>query len=259
MARQGPAGTNRPACKVVAPKVWDAYLARMHRGASIAHGSDMHETSFLAACDSGSASPTHRPDGASDTSLEMGSDGEVPEATIDASNDSPTSETGPDGAAPEAAIDATNDSPISETGPDATADADAGPCTAELDTFTFCPATYPASLAAACESELVCCGRRVTFAFGVSTASCRSLAAIVYGGPPHYKFCLYSGVDAGALIGAEVVTDFPELCNNTAETIVGGQVPPSCQNEIYSQLGVPDSGSTTVQCDGGAPPDGAAD
>ena len=96
---------------------------------------------------------------------------------------------------------------------------------------------------------------------GVSTAACGSLVAIVYGAPPHYSFCVYQGVDAGALVGAQRVTDFPELCNNTSEVITAGQVPAACNNNsaIYLQLGVADSGSVTVLCDdGGVHRDAAA-
>jgi hypothetical protein len=134
-----------------------------------------------------------------------------------------------------------------DAGADADARADAGPdagsCTAALSTF-HCPATYPSDLSAACLSAFQ----------GVSSATCDGLAAIAQGGPPHWSFCVYQGVDAGALVGAQSITDIPELCNNTSDTITGGQVPASCSQAIYQQINPSVDGSVTIVCDGGASP-----
>jgi hypothetical protein len=193
---------------------------------------------FLAACDSGNGSARPGPDATPDTALEAGSEGTTPDARNDGFDDgpgdAPVSETGPD-----APADA-----LSEATRDATADADtdAGPCTAPLEAFG-CPATYPAVLSNAC-----------TGANGVITAApCGSLVAVIQGGRPHYSFCLYEGVDAGALVGTQRVTDNDEYCN----VLTGGQVPATCNDQILTYLdpgGYPDSGSITVPCDGGAGP-----
>ncbi len=126
---------------------------------------------------------------------------------------------------------------------DADAQADAGSCTAALSTFV-CQPTYPSDLTDACYGPFS----------GVSSATCGGLAAIAIGGPPHWSFCLYQGVDAGALVGAQNITDIPELCNNTSDTITGGQVPASCSQAIDQQINPSVDGSVTIVCDGGASP-----
>jgi len=125
---------------------------------------------------------------------------------------------------------------------------DAGECTAPLDTFG-CPATYPAVLSSACLGPFD----------GLSTASCGSLAAIVHGGPPHWSFCLYQGVDAGALVGAQNLTDIPERCNNTSYTTTGGEVPASCSLQLVQQINPSPAGSIFVACDDAGARDAAGD
>jgi hypothetical protein len=124
---------------------------------------------------------------------------------------------------------------------------DAGVCSAPLDTFG-CPATYPSELSSACLGPFD----------SLETASCGPFAAIAHGGPPHWSFCLYRGEDGGTLVGAQSITDVNELCNNTSDTITGGQVPASCSNAIYQQIDPSPDGSTTVLCTGDAGPQDAA-
>ena len=202
----------------------------------------------LVGCDSGNGS-TPGMDATADTAVETGSDATPGEAATDGAADSSIDALGPETAADarpdvlaDGALDATPDQST-----DAAIDADGGPCTAPLDAF-HCPAAYPSDLRAACG----------TSSGIVSTASCSSLAAIVYGGPPHYSFCLYAGADAGALIGAQSITDINEFCGGTAYLMTGGQVPVTCHSEVYAQLGPPDSGSTSATCDGGGAPRDAA-
>jgi hypothetical protein len=140
------------------------------------------------------------------------------------------------------------DASLAETGPDAPGDADAGPCTQPLGTF-HCPSVYPAMLSA------VCADANLSTNLPVSTATCSSLPVVVISWMPHYYFCVYDGVDAGALVGAEAISDIDEFCNGTAYIETGGQVPATCLSEVISQVGGSISGqsdaSTTVVCDGG--------
>ncbi|MDP9152348.1 MAG: hypothetical protein M3O36_20675, partial [Myxococcota bacterium] len=165
--------------------------------------------------------------------IDSGLDASGPETAADARPDVPA----------DGALDATRDQSV-----DAAIDTDGGPCTAPLDAFHCPAAAYPTDLRTACG----------TSSGLIHTASCGSLAAIVYGGPPHYSFCLYAGADAGALVGAQSITDINEFCGGTAYTLTGGQVPVTCPSEVYAQLGGPDSGSMSTTCDGGGAPRDAA-
>jgi hypothetical protein len=62
----------------------------------------------------------------------------------------------------------------------------------------------------------------------LSTALCDSFAAIAHGLPVVWLFCLYHGVDAGALVGAQTTSDVPEMCNGTSFTMTGGELRASC-------------------------------
>jgi hypothetical protein len=123
---------------------------------------------------------------------------------------------------------------------------DAGECTAPLDTFG-CQATYPAVLSSACRGSFD----------RLSTASCGSLAAVVHGAPP-WAFCLYQGGDAGALVGAQSISDVQEMCNSTSFTTTGGEVPASCYGQILQQMNPSPDGSTQVVCGDDAGARGAA-
>jgi hypothetical protein len=151
-----------------------------------------------------------------------------------------------------AAFDA-NSNAADDHRPDAAGDAphdgDAGICVAPLDTFP-CPVTYPARLETAC----------AVHPFSVSVGQCGALLAIIFDSAPHFSFCLYQGADGGTLVGAEVLSDTPEFCSHTAETMSSGQTAANCTSEIYGQaLGQPGSGPGSIDCRADASQDGPTD
>jgi hypothetical protein len=168
-----------------------------------------------------------------------------PDAALDAFRP----ETSVDPAQPDA--DADTGALLSDTGPDPSAsDAnDGGACTQPLAS-SGCPATYPASLSVACTNKYSL--------LGLSAGSCGAFTALMYGGRPHYSYCIYDGADAGTLIGAVAVTDISEFCNQTSYLMTAGQVPPSCE---YNRLDVTTFTPLGTCADSGTPaePDAGPD
>jgi hypothetical protein len=165
-------------------------------------------------------------DASSDTTTEVGSagDGESPDAGDASILDAPGNADGQD---------------ASTSAPDGN-----GGCTLPLSAFD-CPATYPATLGAACGDG----GYRTNL---VTPGTCASLRFLGYGygAPITSEVCFYD--DAGALVGADLVTDTP-VCDGSPE-LNWGDVPATCQDWIFS----PDDAS--VACDGGlAAQNGASD
>jgi hypothetical protein len=136
--------------------------------------------------------------------------------------------------------------PAADASSDATADAtvdgsmdaniDGGRCSDTLENVNtgfgpLCPGTFTAALAA-----LSC--STATFPPATFAGACGGLSAVAISFTTHWKLCVYDGVDAGSLVGAAGENDVDSFCDQTASTIVGGQVPDACMSspEYFSAL-----------------------
>jgi hypothetical protein len=70
------------------------------------------------------------------------------------------------------------------------------------------------------------------FAPAVLAGQCGGFAAVAYNWASHWRVCVYDGIDAGALVGSEAESDTKSFCNQTSFTMIGGQVPASCQGSL---------------------------
>lgn len=165
---------------------------------------------LVAACNSTPVASLPEPDGGADATVDGGAEGGIAESGIDA-NGTDASDSG------SVSYDAT---------PTDGSDGDAGPCNDSLAHLNgafavVCPATYGGAVDPAFTCSIY--GAPAVFA-----GSCGGLAAVAYSYGNHWKICVYDGADAGSLVGVGAENDIDSFCNQTAYTVIGGQVPDSC-------------------------------